>query len=104
MRDSQKHNPQRTGVPPKTREPFNSALLQEQLKKFPLASPDYDAFSCLYEYFLSAFACAQCRKGGEFYTPSGSVRLIVGPGPIVAGNRRVFCARRFESAGSSVRF
>ena len=79
MRDIEKHNPQLAGVLPKTYEIFNSTLLKELLKKISEipASLDYDAFGRIYEYFLGAFARTEGQKGGEFYTPSGIVRLIV---------------------------
>ena len=79
MRDIEKHNPQLAGVLPKTYEIFNSTLLKELLKKISEipANLDYDAFGRIYEYFLGAFARTEGQKGGEFYTPSGIVRLIV---------------------------
>lgn len=36
-----------------------------------------DVLGRVYEYFLSRFASAEGRKGGEFYTPSCVVRLLV---------------------------
>ncbi len=36
-----------------------------------------DAFGLIYEYFLSKFAAAEGRLGGEFFTPQSIVRLIV---------------------------
>ena len=36
-----------------------------------------DVLGRVYEYFLSQFALAEGRKGGEFYTPSSVVRLLV---------------------------
>src|SRR4051812_23599122 len=36
-----------------------------------------DAFGLIYEYFLSAFAANEGRRGGEFFTPQSIVRLIV---------------------------
>ena len=36
-----------------------------------------DAFGLIYEYFLSKFALAEGRLGGEFFTPQSIVRLIV---------------------------
>ena len=38
---------------------------------------DYDAFGRIYEYFLGEFARTEGQKGGEFYTPSSIVRLLV---------------------------
>ncbi len=79
MADIEKQNPQLAGVLPRTYQVFTSTLLKELLKKasdIP-ASLDYDAFGRVYEYFLGEFARTEGSKGGEFYTPSSIVRLIV---------------------------
>ena len=36
-----------------------------------------DVLGCVYEYFLSQFANAEGKKGGEFYTPRSVVELLV---------------------------
>ena len=36
-----------------------------------------DAFGKIYEYFLGKFASAEGQRGGEFFTPTSLVRLIV---------------------------
>src|SRR4029434_1315364 len=36
-----------------------------------------DILGRVYEYFLSRFASAEGKKGGQFYTPQGVVRLLV---------------------------
>jgi len=36
-----------------------------------------DVFGQIYEYFLGKFALSEGQKGGEFYTPTSVVRLIV---------------------------
>ncbi|SBT06568.1 hypothetical protein ACCAA_350006 [Candidatus Accumulibacter aalborgensis] len=78
MRDIEKLNPQLAGVLPKTFNLFTSTLLKELLKKVSEipATADYDAFGRIYEYFLGEFARTEGQKGGEFYTPSGIVRLL----------------------------
>ena len=78
MREIEKHNPQLAGVLPKTYNLFTSTLLKELLKKVSEipATADYDAFGRIYEYFLGEFARTEGQKGGEFYTPSGIVRLL----------------------------
>jgi type I restriction enzyme M protein len=79
MRDIEKNNPSVSGVLPKTYEIFNSTLLKELLKKaseIP-ANLGYDAFGRIYEYFLGEFARTEGQKGGEFFTPSCIVRLLV---------------------------
>lgn len=79
MRTIERDNPQLAGVLPKTYEIFDSVLLKALLKvvsEIP-ASLDYDAFGRIYEYFLGEFARTEGQKGGEFYTPSSIVRLLV---------------------------
>jgi type I restriction enzyme M protein len=41
------------------------------------ASRAKDVLGRVYEYFLSQFASAEGKKGGEFYTPRSVVRLLV---------------------------
>lgn len=79
MRDIEKYNDQLAGVLPKTYELFTSTLLKELLKRVSEipAGLDYDAFGRIYEYFLGEFARTEGQKGGEFYTPSSIVRLLV---------------------------
>jgi type I restriction enzyme M protein len=36
-----------------------------------------DTLGRVYEYFLSQFASAEGKKGGQFYTPSRVVRVLV---------------------------
>ena len=54
-------------------------VLQQMLRLFaPLPETlSGDAFGLIYEYFLSNFALAEGRLGGEFFTPQSIVRLIV---------------------------
>ncbi len=79
MRAIERDNPQLAGVLPKTYEIFDSVLLKTLLKvvsEIP-SSLDYDALGRIYEYFLGEFARTEGSKGGEFYTPSCIVRLLV---------------------------
>jgi type I restriction enzyme M protein len=41
------------------------------------ASRAKDILGRVYEYFLSRFASAEGKGGGEFYTPQSVVRLLV---------------------------
>ncbi len=79
MRAIERDNPQLAGILPKTYEIFTSTLLKELLKRVSEipASLDYDAFGRIYEYFLGEFARSEGQKGGEFFTPSSIVRLLV---------------------------
>jgi type I restriction enzyme M protein len=79
MSEVEKHNPQLAGVLPRSFQLFTSVLLKDLLKKISEipVSLDYDAFGRIYEYFLGEFARTEGQKGGEFYTPSSIVRLLV---------------------------
>lgn len=66
-------------VLPKTYNALEKTLLVSLLKNFA-AIPmtiEGDAFGKIYEYFLGKFAMAEGQKGGEFFTPTSIVKLIV---------------------------
>ena len=73
------------GVLPKiyTRTPLESHILGELVNIFSKIQFDHDLkketdiLGRTYEYFLSQFASAEGKRGGEFYTPRCLVRLIV---------------------------
>jgi type I restriction enzyme M protein len=56
----------------------NSTLIEllRILGSIPM-SIEGDAFGTIYEYFLGNFAMKEGQKGGEFFTPSSIVKLIV---------------------------
>ena len=67
------------GVLPKSYQIFDSRLLAELLKTISTipATLVGDAFGKIYEYFLGTFAMSEGQKGGEFYTPTSIVSLLV---------------------------
>jgi type I restriction enzyme M protein len=79
MRDIERDNEQLSGVLPKTYNIFSATLLKSLLKKISEipVNLEFDAFGRIYEYFLGEFARTEGQKGGEFYTPSPLVRLMV---------------------------
>jgi type I restriction enzyme M protein len=79
MRGVERDNTQLSGVLPKTYQMFNARLLKELLKTFSTIPLDLegDTFGKIYEYFLSEFAMSEGHMGGEFYTPTSIVRLLV---------------------------
>jgi type I restriction enzyme M protein len=79
MRAIERENPQLSGVLPKTYQTFNARLLKELFKTFSTIPVDLegDSFGKIYEYFLAEFAMNEGQGGGEFYTPTSIVRLIV---------------------------
>lgn len=67
------------GVLPKQYHRFENDVLVSLLKTFNFNLEDLegDVFGQIYEYFLGNFAMTEGQKGGEFFTPTSIVRLIV---------------------------
>ena len=66
-------------VLPKTYNRLDKDLLVSLLKNFSAIPMNIegDAFGKIYEYFLGKFAMSEGQKGGEFFTPTSIVKLIV---------------------------
>ena len=64
---------------PKTYKRLENSTLIELLRILGSISMDIegDAFGIIYEYFLGKFAMKEGQKGGEFFTPTSMVKLIV---------------------------
>jgi type I restriction enzyme M protein len=79
MRSVEVENPDLREVLPKTYNRFENSMLKELLKTMNSVPMDIegDAFGKIYEYFLGKFARAEGQKGGEFFTPTSIVQLIV---------------------------
>ena len=79
MRLIEAHNLELRDVLPKGYQRLEKSTLTELLRLFaPLPRRlSGDAFGLIYEDFLSNFAMAEGRLGGEFFTPYSIVRLIV---------------------------
>ena len=79
MRLVETHNTELKDVLPKGYQRLEKSTLVELLRLFaPLPRKlSGDAFGLIYEDFLSNFAAAEGRLGGEFFTPYSIVRLIV---------------------------
>ena len=67
------------GVLPKSYGKLEKPTLVSLLKTFSQLDIDRegDVFGRIYEYFLGNFARAEGQKGGEFFTPTSLVKLIV---------------------------
>ena len=72
-------NPELADVLPKEYKRFSDSLLKDLLKNFSNIGTDVegDVFGQIYEYFLGQFAMNEGQKGGEFFTPTSIVKLIV---------------------------
>ncbi len=72
------NNPKLDCVLPKNYQALDGALLSNLLKTFSaIPMMEGDVFGKIYEYFLGEFAKAEGSKGGEFFTPTSLVKLIV---------------------------
>jgi type I restriction enzyme M protein len=79
MRSIEEENEELRDVLPKVYTSMEDRVLINLLKifhKIP-AKLDRDIFGKIYEYFLGKFAMTEGQRGGEFYTPTSIVRLIV---------------------------
>jgi type I restriction enzyme M protein len=79
MKAIEEENEDLRGVLPKTYSVLENSTLVELLKLMASIPADIegDAFGKIYEYFLGAFAMTEGQKGGEFFTPTAIVKLIV---------------------------
>ena len=79
MKAIEEENDDLRGVLPQNYTAFENSLLVSLLKtlNFKLSSTEGDVFGKIYEYFLGKFAMSEGQKGGEFFTPTSLVKLIV---------------------------
>ncbi len=79
MRAIEAENEELRDVLPKTYTQLDNDTLVALLKSFSKVPVDIegDAFGKIYEYFLGKFAMAEGQRGGEFFTPTSIVKLIV---------------------------
>jgi len=75
----ERENEELRGVLPRTYKALSNATLTTLLRNVNsiLGDIDGDGFGKVYEYFLGKFAMAEGQKGGQFFTPTSIVRLIV---------------------------
>lgn len=79
MQDIEDANPDLRGVLPRAYSSLPNDVLVELLRllgRLP-ESIEGDGFGLIYEYFLGQFAFSEGQKGGEFFTPTSIVKLIV---------------------------
>ncbi len=79
MKAIEAQNEDLKGVLPRNYAALDNSTLAELLKLMASIPMDIegDAFGRIYEYFLGEFAMAEGQKGGEFFTPTSIVKLIV---------------------------
>lgn len=78
MRAIERENEDLSGVLPKNYTSIDNQILVDLLKNFNSIDFDEgDVFGKIYEFFLGKFALAEGQGGGEFFTPTSIVKLIV---------------------------
>lgn len=79
MKAIEAENEELKDVLPKTYNRLENDVLVALIKNFSNIQIDIegDVFGKIYEYFLGNFAMAEGRGGGEFFTPTSLVKLIV---------------------------
>ena len=79
MKAIETENEELKDILPKTYNRLENSVLVTLLKTFSSIQMDVegDVFGKIYEYFLGEFAKTEGQKGGEFYTPTSLVKLIV---------------------------
>ncbi len=79
MKTIEDENDELRGVLPRTYNLLSNSNLKTLMRNVNavLGHVDGDAFGKVYEYFLGQFAMSEGRRGGQFYTPTSIVQLIV---------------------------
>ena len=79
MKSVEEDNEELKGVLPKTYHQLENEVLVTLLKLFDSIPMDIegDVFGKIYEYFLGKFAMSEGQRGGEFFTATSIVKLIV---------------------------
>lgn len=79
MKAIEAKNEELKDVLPKTYNRLENEVLVALIKNFSNIQIDIegDVFGKIYEYFLGKFAMAEGQRGGEFFTPTSLVKLIV---------------------------
>ncbi len=71
------NNPDLAGVLPEAYGALPDAILRELMRLLAPLNIKGDAYGLIFEYFMGSFASAFMQKGGEYFTPSSIVKLIV---------------------------
>lgn len=77
MKAIAEYNPDLAGVLPQGYGSLPNSVLRELLRLLQPLAIAGDAYGLIFEYFMGEFASAFMQKGGEYFTPSSIVKLIV---------------------------
>ncbi len=70
-------NPELSGVLPRGYAALPNNVLSDLLRLLAPLHIEGDVYGLIFEYFMGEFAAAFMQKGGEYFTPSSIVKLIV---------------------------
>ncbi len=76
----EEENDKLKGVLPKDYQKLSGIVLRELIRTFTndeMKKLKGDVFGRIYEYFIGSFAMSGAQEGGEFFTPSALVQMIV---------------------------
>jgi len=76
----EEENDKLKGVLPKDYQKLSGDVLRELIRNFTsdeMKKLKGDVFGRIYEYFIGSFAMSGAQEGGEFFTPSALVQMIV---------------------------
>lgn len=77
MKGITEHNPDLSGVLPQGYGSLPNSVLRELMRLLAPLTVTGDAYGLIFEYFMGQFASTFMQKGGEYFTPSSIVKLIV---------------------------
>ena len=77
MKGITENNPDLAGVMPQGYGSLPNGVLRELMRLLAPLKIAGDAYGLIFEYFMGEFASAFMQKGGEYFTPSSIVKLIV---------------------------
>jgi type I restriction enzyme M protein len=77
MKGVTEHNPDLAGVMPQGYGALPNSVLRELMRLLAPLQVAGDAYGQIFEFFMGEFASASMQKGGEYFTPSSIVKLIV---------------------------
>ena len=77
MKGITEHNPDLAGVLPQGYGSLPNSVLRELMRLLAPLKITGDAYGLIFEYFMGEFASTFMQKGGEYFTPSSIVKLIV---------------------------
>jgi len=77
MKGITEHNPDLAGVMPQGYGSLPNSVLRELMRLLAPLNIAGDAYGLIFEFFMGEFASAFMQKGGEYFTPSSIVKLIV---------------------------